>query len=110
MAYNEEFDWLFVPAETLGDSACLLVIISIRMHINWLQNCSIGRYWIWFYAGAFYWMCVPLLIVGYRRSLGVCTYILMEVYKMKIQSTAIEVKPIEVLGGNVYIRKNIVRN
>ena len=21
MAYNEEFDWLFVPAETLGDSA-----------------------------------------------------------------------------------------
>lgn len=28
---------------------------------------------------------------------------------MKIQSTAIEVKPIEVLGGNVYIRKNIVR-
>lgn len=28
---------------------------------------------------------------------------------MKIQSTAIEVKPVEVLGDKVYIRKNIVR-
>jgi len=28
---------------------------------------------------------------------------------MNIKSTAIEVKPVEVLGGNVYIRKNIVR-
>jgi len=28
---------------------------------------------------------------------------------MKVQSSALTVKPIEVLGGNVYIRKNIVR-
>lgn len=28
---------------------------------------------------------------------------------MKVQSSALTVKSIEVLGGNVYIRKNIVR-
>ena len=58
MAYNEEFDWLFVPAETLGDSA-------LPVGDYFYQNVSsstgyriarLGGSWnSGSYAGAFYW-------------------------------------------------------
>jgi predicted heme/steroid binding protein len=58
MAYNEDFDWLFVPAETLGDSA-------LPVGDYFYQNVSsstgyrvapLGGYWYnGSTAGAFYW-------------------------------------------------------
>jgi hypothetical protein len=64
MAYNEEYDWLFVPAETLGDS-------SLPVGDYFYQNVASSGYKIallggaWYYAsyaGAFYWR------VGYAPS------------------------------------------
>jgi hypothetical protein len=57
MAYNEEFDWLFVPAETLGDSA-------LPVGDYFYQNADspgykiarLGGYWVTrSTTGAFYW-------------------------------------------------------
>ena len=59
MAYNEEFDWLFVPAETLGDSA---LPVGDHFYQNVLSSAGyrvarLGGYWnSGSRAGAFYWI------------------------------------------------------
>jgi len=72
MAYNEEFDWLFVPAETLGDSA-------LPVGDYFYQNVSsstgyriarLGGSWnSGSYAGAFYWH-VNYAPSGRYRTIG----------------------------------------
>ena len=58
MAYNEEFDWLFVPAETLGDSA-LPVGDYFYQNVSSSTGYRIallgGRWHNGSYAGAFCW-------------------------------------------------------
>ena len=58
MAYNEEFDWLFVPAETLGDSA-LPVGDSFYQNVSFFTGYRVallGGHWAYGSpAGAFFW-------------------------------------------------------
>jgi hypothetical protein len=80
MAYNEDFDWLFVPAETLGDSA-------LPVGDYFYQNVSsstgyrvarLGGYWYYgSFAGAFSWSVTyaPSTRLRYRTVGGRLVYV-----------------------------------
>jgi hypothetical protein len=78
MAYNEEFDWLFVPAETLGDSALPVgdyfyqnVSSSTEYRVSLLGGA-------WNYgspAGAFYWNALTTPSVRSRSIGGRLVYV-----------------------------------
>ena len=78
MAYNEEFDWLFVPAETLGDSA-LPVGDYFYQNVSSSTGYRIaqlgGRWHYGSAAGAFYWTVTTTPSHRYRNVGGRLVYV-----------------------------------
>jgi len=78
MAYNEEFDWLFVPAETLGDSA-LPVGDYFYQNVSSSTGYRIallgGGWYAGSYAGAFYWYVTTAPSARYRYIGGRLVYV-----------------------------------
>lgn len=78
MAYNEEFDWLFVPAETLGDSA-LPVGDYFYQNVSSSTGYRIARLGGNWYsgsnAGAFYWYVNDAPSSRYRHIGGRLVYV-----------------------------------
>jgi len=76
-AYNEEFDWLFFPSETKGDSALPVGDNFYQNHDynGWLAA-FLGGYWACgSYAGGFLWGVIDVSSFRYRNRGGRLVYV-----------------------------------
>lgn len=73
--YSEEFDWLFVPAEKLGNSSLPVGDYFWNSNTGWRVAILGGRWNDGAYAGAFYWSLYGASSSRYRRIGGRLVYV-----------------------------------
>ncbi len=76
-AYNEEFDWLFFPSETKGDSSLPVGDYFYQNHAynGWLAAFLGGSWYYGSNAGGFYWYVRNVSSIRYRSQGGRFVYV-----------------------------------